>query len=200
MLPHKPCTRVEIRACGRNRQRFVVTPAFRRCIEPWGTIGIIIKASHYKSPLRRPHQVSRKRGKFRVFSVQLLYRYLWQSAGVGSLERNSRCRKASRSLYCCIVGRISLWEIAQWVLLQVSSCPSQDHRTVRIRLLASTKWRRRPPLPSYIAARPAGMIPVAHSNALPFRQSLLHRAMLICNSHLIFRRPRTSRRRKQDLR
>jgi len=33
-----------------------------------------------------------------------------------------------------------------------------------------------------------------------FDQSLLHRAMLICNSHLIFRRPRASRCRKQDLR
>ena len=139
---------VEIRACGWNRQRFVVV------ISPRLTLGFSGCALNRGAPsklcviktLQQPQQASRKRRKIRVFFFQ---------CGFYTVIRNYSQKLVALKIIAaagkypdsCIV---SLYRRTHWLLgnctMSLSlgeQCPSQDHRTMRIRLLVSTKWLRR---------------------------------------------------------
>lgn len=155
--------------CGGDQSK-IDSWLFRRCIEPWGAIGVLSKLCVIKT-LRQPQQVSRKRRKLRIFFRCSFYTVTRDYPQ--KLVALKIIIAAGKYPDSCIV---SLHRRTHWLLgnrtMSLSpgeQCPSQDHRTMCIRLLVSTKWLGRTPQPSYIAARPACIIPAAHNYAFRFR-------------------------------
>ena len=142
--------------CGGDQSK-IDSWLFRMCIEPWGAI----KALRYKNPTAaatsQPEEKKISRFFFQCGFYTVIHDY---SQKLVALKIIAAVGKYPDS---CIV---SLYRRTHWLLgnctMSLSlgeQCPSQDHRTMRIRLLVSTKWLRRAPQPSYIAARPAKSSP-----------------------------------------